>query len=111
MNLLYFEKPTRYINSEINSIVKKEKNNIKIALCFPDVYEIGMSHLGLKILYHILNKIPEVSAERIFSPWIYMAEYIRENKIPITSLEKKDLSRILTLLASAFSMNFPIQLF
>ena len=89
MNLLYFEKPTRYINSEINSIVKKEKNNIKIALCFPDVYEIGMSHLGLKILYHILNKIPEVSAERIFSPWIYMAEYIRENKIPITSLETK----------------------
>ena len=89
MNLLYFEKPTRYINSEINSIIKKEKENIKIALCFPDVYEIGMSHLGLKILYNILNKIPGVSAERVFSPWIDLAEYMRENKIPLTSLETK----------------------
>lgn len=89
MNLLYFEKPTRYINSEINSVVKKDKVSIKFALCFPDIYEIGMSHLGLKILYHILNKIPDVQAERVFSPWIDLMKYMKRNNLPICSLETK----------------------
>ena len=89
MNLLYFEKPTRYINSEINCISKEGKNLISFALCFPDVYEIGMSHLGLKILYHILNKIPFVRAERVFSPWVDLQDYMRRNKLPLLSLETK----------------------
>ncbi len=89
MNLLYFEKPTRYINGEINSILKEGKNLIKFALCFPDIYEIGMSHLGLKILYHILNKIPDVHAERVFSPWIDLQNYMRYKRVPLCSLETK----------------------
>lgn len=89
MNLLYFEKPTRYINSELNSIKKSGKNLIKFGLCFPDLYEIGMSHVGLKILYSILNSIPDVSAERVFSPWIDLAEYMKSKKEPLFSLESK----------------------
>ncbi|MBC7189814.1 B12-binding domain-containing radical SAM protein, partial [Candidatus Aerophobetes bacterium] len=89
MNLLYFEKPTRYINKEINSVIKEDKNLIKFALCFPDIYEIGMSHLGLKILYHILNKIHDVYAERVFSPWIDLQEYMKNKRLPLYSLETK----------------------
>ncbi|MEJ5227723.1 TIGR03960 family B12-binding radical SAM protein [Thermodesulfovibrio sp.] len=90
MNLLYFEKPTRYINSEINSVVKKGGESfIKFALCFPDIYEIGMSHVGMKILYNILNKISDVHAERVFSPWIDMQEYMKSKEIPLLSLETK----------------------
>ncbi len=88
MNLIYFEKPTRYINHEINAVYK-EGNLIRFALCFPDVYEIGMSHLGLKILYHILNSHPEVYAERVFSPWIDMQDYMVKNNISLSSLETK----------------------
>ncbi|MCX8033803.1 MAG: TIGR03936 family radical SAM-associated protein [Thermodesulfovibrio sp.] len=89
MNLLYFEKPTRYINREINSILKQDKNLIKFALCFPDIYEIGMSHLGIKILYHLLNKIADVQAERVFSPWIDLQNYMKYKGIPLCSLETK----------------------
>ncbi|MGC8937547.1 MAG: TIGR03960 family B12-binding radical SAM protein [Thermodesulfovibrio sp.] len=88
MNLVYFEKPTRYINHEINAVYKKGEF-IRFALCFPDVYEIGMSHLGLKILYYILNSIPYVYAERVFSPWIDMSEHMKKHKIPLLSLETK----------------------
>ncbi len=89
MNLLYFEKPTRYINSEINAIKKPSKDLIKFALAFPDTYEIGMSHVGLKILYQILNNIPDVSAERVYSPWLDMSNYMAHNNIPLCSLETK----------------------
>lgn len=89
MNLLHFEKPTRYINHEINSIAKQGRNLVRFALCFPDIYEIGMSHLGLKILYHILNSLPDISAERVFCPWIDMEDYMRRNDIPLVSLETK----------------------
>lgn len=89
MNLLHFEKPTRYINHEINSLIKQDRNLIRFALCFPDIYEVGMSHLGLKILYHILNSLPDVTAERVFCPWMDMEDYMRRNNIPVTSLETK----------------------
>lgn len=89
MNLLYFEKPTRYINKEINSVIKERGNLIKFALCFPDIYEIGMSHLGLKILYHILNKIPDIHAERVFSPWIDLQKYMKNKELSLCSLETK----------------------
>lgn len=89
MNLLYFEKPTRYINHEINAIYKDREKLIRFALCFPDIYEIGMSHLGLKILYSLLNSLPNVYAERVFSPWIDMQEYMQKNDIALSSLETK----------------------
>jgi len=64
-------KPTRYIGNEYNSITK-DLNDIKvhIALAFPDVYEVGMSHLGIKILYHLLNEYADIYAERVYAPWV-----------------------------------------
>ena len=84
------EKPARYIGGEVNSIVKEiTPDMLKFAICFPDIYEIGMSHLGIKILYHILNKQPDVSCQRCFSPWMDAEAVLREKKIPLTSLENK----------------------
>jgi len=79
---------SRYLGEEINSI-KKDSSEIKIhiALAFPDLYEIGMSHLGLKILYHILNAQHWISAERVFAPWVDLASELKERKIPLPSLE------------------------
>jgi len=82
------EKPGRYIGGEINSIKKDwEKCRLTFGLAFPDIYEIGMSHLGLQILYSILNNEPETAAERFYAPWPDMEALMRENKIPLTSLE------------------------
>lgn len=89
MNLSFFQKPSRYIDSELNSFRKQKKSSeqVNIALCFPDVYEVAMSHLGLKILYDIINKLPYASAERVFSPWIDIEEYMKKNNILLSSLE------------------------
>jgi radical SAM family uncharacterized protein/radical SAM-linked protein len=87
MNLSSFQKPSRYINGEINTIYKEAP--LKVALAFPDVYEVGMSHLGLKILYKIINDIPFASAERVFSPWLDLEAEIRDRGIPLASLESK----------------------
>lgn len=86
MNLINFRKPSRYINSEIN-VIKKGNTAIRVALVFPDLYEIGMSHLGIKILYHIINSIPHASAERVFAPGRDLRDYLRGKGIPLTSLE------------------------
>ncbi|MHC1720777.1 MAG: TIGR03960 family B12-binding radical SAM protein [Clostridiaceae bacterium] len=85
------EKPARYIGGEFNSYIK-DKNNVKIryAFCFPDVYEIGMSHLGTKILYSILNEREDTYCERVFAPWPDMEKKMRENNIPLFALESKD---------------------
>ena len=82
------EKPARYIGGE-HFIIKKDWESLtgKVALCFPDVYEIGMSHLGFKILYEELNKDPELCAERAFCPWIDMEAKMREQKLPLVTLE------------------------
>ncbi|MEW6162914.1 MAG: TIGR03960 family B12-binding radical SAM protein [Nitrospirota bacterium] len=85
MNLSSFQKPSRYINSEINSIHKEAP--VKVALAFPDVYEIGMSHLGLRILYKIINDIPFASAERVFYPWHDLEAEMKAKGIPLSSLE------------------------
>lgn len=85
LNPASFKKPSRYIGNEVN-IIRKE-GDIKIALCFPDTYEIGMSHIGLKILYSIINSIPYASAERVFAPWYDLESSLRESKLPLTSLE------------------------
>ncbi len=88
--LRHVEKPGRYIGGEWNEI-KKDPRRIKtkIALIFPDLYEVGMSYLGQKILYFILNNQPSVLAERVFSPWVDMEKELRRKKIPLFSLENK----------------------
>ena len=76
--LMEVSKPTRYIGNEYNSVHKELKNiNIRFAFCFPDVYEVGMSHLGMKILYHLLNNEDDIYCERVFAPWIDMEEKMR----------------------------------
>lgn len=82
------EKPGRYIGGEWNSIVK-EQAELRFALCFPDVYEIGMSHMGGKILYHVLNGMEGVACERLFAPWPDMEAVLREEHLPLTTLETK----------------------
>ena len=81
-------RPGRYLGNEINAVTKDlSKVEVSIALVFPDTYEIGMSHLGLKILYDLLNREPWIACERVFSPWIDMEEALRREKIPLASLE------------------------
>ena len=88
MNYSFFQRPSRYINSEYNSAGPKNLSGaVKFALAFPDVYEIGMSHLGLRILYKIINDLPYAYAERVFSPWTDLEEHMRKNSVPLTSLE------------------------
>jgi radical SAM superfamily enzyme YgiQ (UPF0313 family) len=82
------EKPARYIGGEWNSIVKKSAD-VRFGLLFPDVYEIGMSHLGSRILYHILNDMDGVACERAFAPWTDMEQALREEDAPLFSLETK----------------------
>ena len=89
--LLSIDKPARYIGNEMNSIIKdKEKVDIRFAFCFPDVYEIGMSHLGMQILYHDFNRYEDVWCERVFSPWTDLDEVMREQKIPLFALESQE---------------------
>lgn len=85
------EKPARYIGGELNSY-NKDKNNVAIryAFCFPDVYEVAMSHLGTKILYHLMNEREDTFCERCFAPWPDMEKLLRENNIPLGTLETKD---------------------
>lgn len=81
-------KPVRYQGNEWNSVHKEwDAVPVKIAFAFPDVYEVGMSHLGLRILYHIVNNRDDVLLERVFAPWVDMEEKLREHKIPLFSLE------------------------
>ena len=88
--LLSIRKPARYIGEEHNIIKKKwERKTVKFCLCFPDLYEIGMSNLGIKMLYHILNKNDNVLCERSFTPWLDMEEAMVKNDIPLFSLESK----------------------
>ena len=87
-DLLKITKPSRYLGGEINSVVKDPGGvRVKFALAFPDVYEVGMSHLGAQILYHILNAIPEVACERVFAPWPDMESLLRERGSSLCSLE------------------------
>jgi radical SAM family uncharacterized protein/radical SAM-linked protein len=84
--LLAADKPSRYIGSEVNSVVKEDAE-INFLLAFPDTYEVGMSHLGLKILYEILNGIPYTAAQRCFAPWPDREKQLRQYALPLTSLE------------------------
>lgn len=89
--LLNIEKPARYIGNEINAIVKdKSKIDVRFAMCFPDVYEIGMSHIGLQILYDMFNSFEDTWCERVFSPWTDLDEIMRRENIPLFALESQD---------------------
>lgn len=89
--LLKIEKPARYIGGEYNSIKKVRENvDVRIAMCFPDVYEIGMSHLGMQILYDMFNKRDDIWCERVFSPWTDLHEIMKREGIPLFALESQD---------------------
>lgn len=89
--LLNIEKPARYIGGEVNSVMKdKEKVDIRFALAFVDVYEIGMSHLGIQILYDMFNRREDVWCERVYSPWTDLDKIMREQEIPLFALESQD---------------------
>jgi len=89
--LLKVQKPGRYVGGELNSVIKNKKDiEVRFAFCFPDIYEVGMSHLGMKILYSQLNEVPYVWCERVFAPWADMEEQMRQNHIPLYALESGD---------------------
>lgn len=84
------EKPSRYVGGELNQVIKNPEDvNIRFAFCFPDVYEVGMSHLGTRILYHTINERKDTYCERVFTPWPDMEGLMRENNIKLFSLETK----------------------
>lgn len=89
--LLKIEKPARYIGNEVNSVMKnKDEIDVRFAFVFPDVYEIGMSHLGIQILYDMLNRRDDVWCERVYSPWTDLDKIMREENIPLFALESQD---------------------
>ena len=98
------EKPSRYIGDEFNSIKPKKNADVRFAFCFPDIYEIGMSHLGMKILYEILNNMDYVSCERCFSPQMDMVEQMRKHSFPLVTLES--FSRVRDFDFVGFSIQF-----
>ena len=88
--LLSIEKPARYIGGEVNAVMKDpDKVDIRFCMCFPDVYEIGMSHLGIQILYDMFNRREDVWCERVYSPWPDLDAILRREKIPLFSLESQ----------------------
>ena len=85
--LLNIEKPARYIGHEVNSVMKDKKAvDIRFAMCFPEVYEVGMSHLGIQILYDMFNRREDTWCERVYSPWIDLDKIMREKHIPLFAL-------------------------
>lgn len=89
--LLKIEKPARYIGNEVNSVTKDpDKVDVRFCMCFPDVYEIGMSHLGIQILYDMFNQREDIWCERVYSPWTDLDAVLREEQIPLFALESQD---------------------
>ncbi len=89
--LMKVDKPARYIGNELNMVVKNPKDvDIRFAMCFPDVYEIGMSHLGIQILYEMFNQREDVYCERVYSPWPDLHKIMKEENIPLFALESQD---------------------
>lgn len=89
--LLTIEKPARYIGNEVNAIYKSlNEIDIRFAMCFPDVYEVGMSHLGIQILYDMFNKWDDIYCERVYSPWHDLHKIMKNKNIPLFSLESQD---------------------
>ena len=86
--LLSVQKPARYLGNEANAVYKdRGKVDIRFAMCFPDVYEVGMSHLGIQILYDMFNRREDTWCERVYSPWLDLDKILRDRKIPLFALE------------------------
>ena len=89
--LMSVEKPARYIGGEYNSIMKDLSTiDIRFAMCFPDVYEVGMSHLGIQIIYDMFNRWEDTYCERVYSPWPDLDQILRKEHIPLFALESQD---------------------
>lgn len=89
--LMKIENPARYIGGEVNMVKKNpDKVDVRFAMCFPDVYDIGMSHLGIQIIYDLLNRRNDIYCERVYSPWIDLDKIMREKHIPLFSIETQD---------------------
>ena len=89
--LMQIEKPARYIGNEINSVRKNlDQIDIRFCMCFPDVYEIGMSHLGIQILYDMFNRREDTCCERVYSPWVDLHKIMKEENIPLFAVESQD---------------------
>ncbi len=100
-------KPGRYCGGEVGQVVKDKAGvKLRFAFCFPDIYEIGMSNLGMRILYDVLNSQKDIWCERVFAPWIDMEEKMREFDIPLTALESHDPVRSFDIVA--FSMGYEL---
>ena len=101
--LLQIDKAARYIGGEVNAVMKnKDDVDIRFAMAFPDVYEIGMSNLGMMILYDMFNKRDDVWCERLFSPWTDLDKIMREEKIPLFTLESHSDMKCVTQTCSSF---------
>lgn len=96
--LLKIEKPARYIGNEVNSVMKDRNIPVRFCMCFPDVYEIGMSHLGIQLLYDMFNKREDTWCERVYSPWTDLDALMREENIPLFALESQDPIKIFDFL-------------
>jgi len=97
--LMNIEKPARYIGNEINMVYKNpEEVDVRFAMCFPDVYDIGMSHLGIQILYDMFNKMDGVYCERVYSPWLDLDKVLREKNIPLFAIESQQPVKIFDFL-------------
>ena len=85
------QKPARYVGGEYNAVVKNPAEvEVRVAFCFPDIYELGMSNLGVRILYGVMNAMPGVWCERVFAPWGDMEQALRDNDLPLFALESRD---------------------
>ena len=94
------QKPARYVGGEYNEIIKDKADvDVRVAFCFPDTYEIGMSNIGMRILYGVMNEMPGVWCERVFAPWGDMEQAMRKNAIPLYALESKDPVRCFDMIA------------
>lgn len=106
-DLLYrIKRPAFYIGNEYNTIRKEKEGKIKVALAFPDTYDIGMSSLGFSIIYNVINAREDALAERVFAPWVDMEEYLREKQLPLLTLESGSLVSAFDILG--FSMSYEL---
>ncbi len=105
--ILKAEKPSRYMGGELNAVVKDPREaRVRFGLCFPDTYEVGMSNVGFRTLYHALNQRPDTACERFFMPWSDLEALMRERKLPLFSLENRLPARAFDLLG--FTMQFEL---
>src|SRR3954447_21600366 len=105
--LLTVEKPTRYMGGELNAIVKDPSSvRVRFGLAFPDTYEVGMSNVGFRTLYHALNERPDTACERFFMPWADLEALMRSRELPLFSLENRLPAKAFDVLG--FTMQFEL---